>query len=176
MTEADRLGARIEASGRTLRRAIAEGTIRAIRRGPRQVQIPTGEQDYIVRHWPLISRLRLALRTEPAVEAAILVGSQARGDDRPGSDLDLLVRFRGEWTLDNLYGLEERLSARLGRQVDVIVFDEGSTPAVFLREVLREGRPVVDRGEFWESLRKRSGMIEREAKRYEREREMVLGL
>lgn len=176
MTEIDRVAERVETSGRTLRRAVAEGLVRGHRLGPRRILLRPGEEEYLLRHWQIIGQLRQLLRTEPSVDGAVLFGSMARGDDRPTSDVDLFVRFREGWTLDTLYGLEERLSRGLGRQVEVAVYDEQTTPAIFLQQLLEEGRPVVDRVGFWTQLVRRRREIERAAEAFQRDREATLGL
>ena len=84
---ADELGA----DARTLRRAAADGTIRCERVSARRQRVEEDERRYAMEHWPLLSTLRRALRTEPNVRLAVLYGSVARGDDTPDSDLDLLV-------------------------------------------------------------------------------------
>ncbi|MFW6597103.1 helix-turn-helix domain-containing protein [Propionibacteriaceae bacterium Y2011] len=52
-----------------------------------------------------------------------LVGSVARGDDRPGSDVDVLVDFTEEATLLDEVGLRLALSDLLRVEVDVIAAD-----------------------------------------------------
>lgn len=47
-------------------------------------------------------------------------GSVARGEERPGSDIDLLVRFEPGRSLFDLMGLEEELGDLLGVHVDVV--------------------------------------------------------
>jgi hypothetical protein len=67
-------------------------------------------------------------------------GSAARGTDREGSDVDLLVDVDDQATLFTLAGLQEELSRLLGVPVDV------RTPAEisrYIRErVLSEARPL----------------------------------
>ena len=46
-------------------------------------------------------------------------GSMARGDDHPGSDVDLLVTFEGPATFDRYMGLKLELEDLLGRPVDL---------------------------------------------------------
>lgn len=48
-----------------------------------------------------------------------LFGSVARGDDRPGSDVDILVEFDRPASLFTLADLRLRLTELLGRPVDV---------------------------------------------------------
>ncbi len=54
------------------------------------------------------------------VASLSLFGSAARGEERPGSDLDFLVRFEGPATLDGFMGLKLFLEDALGRRVDLV--------------------------------------------------------
>ncbi|MBK7384878.1 MAG: nucleotidyltransferase family protein [Flavobacteriales bacterium] len=49
-----------------------------------------------------------------------LFGSRARGDERPESDLDLLVDLGEPIDFLDLVGLEQSLSERLGLRVDLV--------------------------------------------------------
>jgi len=49
-----------------------------------------------------------------------IFGSRARGDDRPDSDLDLLVDFRKTKSLLTLVSIEQELSDTLGIKVDLL--------------------------------------------------------
>lgn len=55
------------------------------------------------------------------IDEILVYGSVARGEDRPDSDIDLLVTFTpdAEWTLLDHVRLEEELSELMGRQVDM---------------------------------------------------------
>ena len=69
-----------------------------------------------------------------------LVGSLARGEEHPGSDVDLLVRFTPEATLLDEVGLRQELEDLLGVPVDVIGEDAVSGE---LRDRLHEeARPL----------------------------------
>lgn len=57
---------------------------------------------------------------EHDVEYAGVFGSRARGDNRPDSDLDLLVRFRKPVGYFTIIGLEDQLSETLGQKVDLV--------------------------------------------------------
>ena len=61
-----------------------------------------------------------------------IFGSVARGDDRPESDVDVLVRFDDQASLFDLVGLADFLEENFHRKVDVV-----STRA--LREEIRPG-------------------------------------
>lgn len=67
-------------------------------------------------------------------------GSAMRGDDRDGSDLDLLVDALPGTTLLDLGGLQDELQELLGVSVDVLTLKD--LPARFRDIVAREARPV----------------------------------
>lgn len=54
------------------------------------------------------------------VSSLRVFGSTARGEDRPDSDVDLLVRFTRPKSLLDLVRLERELSEALGRPVDLL--------------------------------------------------------
>jgi uncharacterized protein len=62
---------------------------------------------------------------EHHVRALYLFGSVARGEDRPESDVDILVEFepRARIGLFGLARLQQRLSEILGRRVDLTTPD-----------------------------------------------------
>lgn len=71
----------------------------------------------------VLSRHREAIRAIAAQHKALDVkvfGSVARGEDRPGSDLDLLVTFRPDASLFDLTGLAEDVEELTGVHVDVV--------------------------------------------------------
>jgi uncharacterized protein len=61
-----------------------------------------------------------ALRRKYAVKSLAIFGSIARGDDREGSDVDVLVEFEGKATFDNFMGLKLDLEDLFGRPVDLL--------------------------------------------------------
>jgi uncharacterized protein len=67
-------------------------------------------------------------------------GSWAREEQRPGSDLDLLVDFDGPIDLFAYARLQREIADRLGVPVD-LVHRPGLKPAIG-RNVLREVQPV----------------------------------
>jgi uncharacterized protein len=58
------------------------------------------------------------LRRKYAVKSLAVFGSMARGDDREGSDVDILVTFEGKATFDNFMGLKLDLEDLFGCRVD----------------------------------------------------------
>ena len=158
---AERLGA----DERSLRRAAARGVVRCTRPTPRGLDVEPGEIDYLVNHWDLLSRLTSALRTEPNVELAVLYGSQARGTDHAGSDVDVLVDFRDE-EVGAVSRLARRLQAQVGREVDVARLSRVRRQAPLLvLQVIDEGRPLVDRADAWPVLRAQRETVARGARR-----------
>jgi predicted nucleotidyltransferase len=137
---------------RTLRRAVTQGTLRASRPTPRKLEIPLTECQYVRRCWPIIARLRSALRTEHNVRFALLFGSCALGTDGPNSDVDVLVALRDP-DLSHLIDLKRRLTDLLDRQVDLVVLDQAKQEPSFLAQALEEGRVLIDRDHHWQALR-----------------------
>ena len=166
MTDLGLLADELGISERTLRRAVDQGTLRATREGPRTLRLALGERQYIRRSWPLLGALRRVLRTEHNVRFALLFGSAATGDDTATSDVDVLVDLRDpglERTLD----LSTKLTALLGRPVDVVRLQDAEGEPGFLADVLAEGRVLVDREADWPRLRRR----ERDLRRLGRDRD-----
>lgn len=155
-------------SARTLRRAGAGGLIRGDRGARGEVVIGPGEELYLRGHWPLLGALRAALRTEPRVACAVIFGSFARGEDRAASDLDLLVALRPDARLPRAV-LAARIERAAGRGCDVVLLSDVESNPILFDEILRDGRPLVDRAGVWPALRARREQIERDAVRRERE-------
>lgn len=158
-----KLADELDASERTLRRAITLGSIRSRRLSARRLRLADGEIEYLRDHWQLLTGLRHSLRTEPRVGVAILFGSMARGDGDDSSDIDLLVGFHEERPLDRLR-LGIRLERKLDRMVDVasLARAERRDP-FFLIQALDEGRVIVDRNSAWPALRERRPAIHKRA-------------
>lgn len=169
MTALAQLAGEVGVAERTLRRAVNQGTLRAVRRSPHTLELPLSERRWVRRSWPLLAALRGALRTEHNVRFALLYGSVARGDDLPGSDVDVLVELRDEH-LDRLADLEVKLTAIVGRRVDLLRLRDAESDPVVLASALDEGRVLVDRAGRWQGLRDREPALRRRARRGEVER------
>lgn len=158
-----RLSRELGADERTLRRAVHDGLIRCRRPSPRTIELPLQERVYLADHWGLLSELRRALRTERKVRLAALYGSVARGDDGPGSDIDLLVQFADDSPRASI-GLALRLERKLGREVDVarLAQVESGSPLLLLA-ALDEGRVVIDRDDVWRRLQASRAALARRA-------------
>jgi predicted nucleotidyltransferase len=166
------LAADLDVEERTLRRAASQGALRASRPGPRRLRLAPGEREYLRVHWPLLSELRRALRTEHGVRLVVLYGSLARGDEDGGSDLDLLVSLADD-RLSADFELAARLRRVSGRRVDVARLERVEVRApLLLDRVLDEGRVLVDRDGQWKRLCERGPAIRARALRSHR-RQMV---
>ena len=83
------------------------------------------------------------------IERVELFGSIARGDERPDSDVDLLIEFSADRdpSLVELGDLKEALEERLGRRVDVLTRRavERSRNPIRRRAILSDPIPVYVR-------------------------------
>src|SRR5919204_719118 len=153
MTVFDSLAEELGVSGRSLRRAVERGTVRARRLSPRRTELSFAERHYVETHWELLSRLVSLLRTRHNVRLAVVYGSVARGDDRPDSDLDLLVSFARE-EAHTAASLAVALGEEIGRRVQVVSLATVRRTPLLLLDILREGRVLVDRDDEWRALRR----------------------
>lgn len=94
-------------------------------------------------------RTELTLLLGARLEAVYLYGSQARGDARSDSDIDVLVVLREDFDLEELLDETLDLVAELSLEYDVVIsrsfvskerFDHEMSP--FLMNVRREAVPV----------------------------------
>lgn len=76
-----------------------------------------------------VQREIIAILRRRGVAHAGIFGSFARGEQRPDSDLDLLVEFEGRSSLLDMAGLKLDLQDLLGRGVDVVTPD-GLSPYI----------------------------------------------
>lgn len=106
--------------------------------GVAQPNIAAYENDRRVPSAKMLTRLRTAARPRPSVVVEMhrddilatarrhkalevrVFGSAARGDDKPGSDVDLLVRFAPDASLFDQVGLAQELEDSLGIKFDVV--------------------------------------------------------
>lgn len=159
------IAVQLGADERTLRRAVERGTVRCIRPGPRGLKLAQGEFAYLQSHWKLLRTLTRAFRTEPNVDLAVLYGSTARGAEHRRSDLDILVAFRDE-TRASTVRLARRLEGHADIAVDVASLAHvRKTSPLLLRQVIDEGRVLVDRANTWEELRRARESIARAGRR-----------
>ena len=79
------------------------------------------------------------LRRYDVVHAAVF-GSFIRGETKEGSDIDILVEFRGEKSLLDLVGLKIELEEVLGRDVDVLTYNSLHP---FIKETILKEQVVI---------------------------------
>jgi predicted nucleotidyltransferase len=151
VSDLSRLSAGLDTSERTLRRAAKTGLIRADRLSARRLHVPDSERRYLISHWPILADLRAALRTEPNVRLAVLFGSTARGDDGPASDIDVLVDLQRAGSI-RLIAIEDRLSKKIGRPVDLVRRSRADRDQTLMSEVIADGRVLVDRDAVWSRI------------------------
>ena len=109
-----------------------------------------------------MNRLVSLLRAHPNVRLAVVYGSVARGDDRPGSDLDLLVSFAHEQAL-TAASLAVALTEETGRPIQVVTLVTARRAPLLLVDILRDGRVLVDRDDEWSALRRDEQEIQEQA-------------
>lgn len=71
----------------------------------------------------IVRKLRTRLAKFPKVKKAWLFGSFARKDDRPGSDIDLVIEVQDPFSYFELAEVQHQLEQGLGRAVDVGFMD-----------------------------------------------------
>lgn len=96
----------------------------------------------------LVARLSEALEPRAEILEAYLFGSHARGQARPGSDIDVAVYIDEERAEDGDWGyraeLATALMAALGEDdVDVVVLNRA--PVLLYHRVLRDGVRLISR-------------------------------
>ncbi len=111
----------VEATGVGLRLDLVGGRIPEPRR-----ELPATERAAVLRRH---RRELLRLAAEHGASQVRVFGSTVRGDDRPDSDVDLLVQLDSEVSLLELARLERRLTELLGLRVDIVP-DRGLKPDV----------------------------------------------
>jgi predicted nucleotidyltransferase/DNA-binding XRE family transcriptional regulator len=138
---------------------VSQSTIAMIESGRRQPSVQMLERLLAVAGFHLDARLINTIRPSQLLErfrteitdllaryplAQVWVfGSVARGDDRPDSDLDLLVELRPGASVLDIIGLDEELGALLGCPVDVVTTTEVATNDLLRRGVDRHRKPLV---------------------------------
>lgn len=143
-----RVASELSIPERTLRRAASEGLVHGERISSRRFRITFREEAYLRSHWELLRALRAALRTEPNVRLAVLFGSTATGSDDERSDVDVLVVLRNPGVA-RLAELAERLSRRIGREMQLVRLSEAETSPVLMVDVIDHGRVLIDRDGLW---------------------------
>jgi predicted nucleotidyltransferase/DNA-binding XRE family transcriptional regulator len=148
-------------SQRELARAagVPQSTVSTIESGQRQPSVSMLERLLDAAGFRLETRLVNAVRpaklleqhkdeiakafTGYPVSRVWVFGSVARGDDRPDSDLDLLVELTPGASVIDILGLDEELAAVLGCPVDVVTTTELQSNDLLRRGVNRHRRQLT---------------------------------
>ena len=92
---------------------------------------------------PLIESKRediLRIAADHGVQEVSVFGSFARGEEKPGSDIDFLVKAGEKTSAWFPTGLIKDLETLLGRKVDVVT--EDSIYWLLRRRILKEAQPL----------------------------------
>ncbi|HEX5853038.1 MAG TPA: nucleotidyltransferase domain-containing protein [Solirubrobacteraceae bacterium] len=164
MSALERLAVEVGVNERTLRRAVGLELIHAQRPSSRRLVLSDSEVAWVRSRWPVVSVLLAALRTEPNVELAVLFGSVAReADATDGSDIDILIELRRPLP-GALEALHARLAGALGSDVELVPMRSAERDPHLLAEILRDGRPLVDRGDLWPVLQEKRASTQARAR------------
>jgi uncharacterized protein len=87
----------------------------------------------------LFEKISLFLKKEGATKVAIF-GSYARGEERPESDIDVLVEFPETKGLLTMVRIERELSEFLGVKVDLLT--EGSISSYLIEGIKKEAKMI----------------------------------
>jgi len=88
----------------------------------------------------VIRKKMIPIFKRQGVTKAALFGSVVRGEAKKRSDIDILVRFRGQKSLLDLVGLELELEEKLGKKVDVLTYDSIHP---LLRDIILKEQKII---------------------------------
>ena len=87
----------------------------------------------------ILEKIAQALKEQGATKVAIF-GSYARGEERPESDIDVIVEFSERKSLLELVKIERELSETLGIKVDLLT-EKSISP--YLIDIVRQQMEVI---------------------------------
>jgi predicted nucleotidyltransferase len=87
----------------------------------------------------IFERLARTLREQGATKVAVF-GSYARGEERPDSDIDVMVEFAGKKTLLELVRIERELYESLGIKVELMT-ERSISP--YLIDIVKQEMEVI---------------------------------
>jgi len=87
----------------------------------------------------ILEKIAQALKEQGATKVAIF-GSYARGEERPESDIDVIVEFSERKSLLELVKIERELSETLGIKVDLLT-EKSISP--YLIDIVRQEMEVI---------------------------------
>ncbi|MBU4350609.1 nucleotidyltransferase family protein [bacterium] len=89
----------------------------------------------------IFEKIAQALKNQGARKIAVF-GSYVRGEEKPGSDIDILVEFSGRKSLLELVRIERELSEVLGIKVDLLT-EKSISP--YLIDTIKKEMEVIYR-------------------------------
>lgn len=90
-------------------------------------------------HRELFEKINLFLKKEGATKVAVF-GSYARGEEKPESDIDVLVEFSENKSLLTMVRIERELSEFLGVKVDLLT--EESISPYLIDRIKKEAKVI----------------------------------
>ncbi len=70
----------------------------------------------------IVERIKKILK-DYNITKAVLFGSFARGEEKKGSDIDIIIQPPKQFTLFDMVEVKERLERALNKKVDIITFN-----------------------------------------------------
>ncbi len=70
-----------------------------------------------------LTKLILPILKKNDITKAGIFGSYARGEQKKRSDIDILIKFKGQKSLFDLVHVELELEKKLGRKVDLVTYN-----------------------------------------------------
>ena len=87
-----------------------------------------------------MEKLKKILKKHGAKKVEIF-GSYARGEAKPGSDIDVIVEFKERKSLLELVGIEQELEDSLGMNIDLLT--ESSINPYLMERIKKEAKVVL---------------------------------
>ena len=87
-----------------------------------------------------MEKLKKILKKYGAKKVEIF-GSYARGEAKPGSDIDIIVEFKERKSLLELVGIEQELEDSLGMNIDLLT--ESSINPYLMERIKKEAKVVM---------------------------------
>lgn len=90
----------------------------------------------------IVKKIIPVLKKHDVARAGIF-GSQLRGEAKEGSDVDILIKFKGRKSLLDFVGLKIELEEELKRKVDVVEYS--AIHPLLRKQVLKEQLTIMGR-------------------------------
>jgi len=76
----------------------------------------------VIQRTAIISSIKSFFKNEPRIITAYLFGSFARGEDKPESDIDIMVEFKPDkkYSMFDLIDIAHLLEKKVNRKIDLV--------------------------------------------------------